>query len=572
MVSIYWFRKALRIHDNEGLLKAAKNGSAVLPLFILDPYFVKHALVGRNRWIFLQESLLDLDRQLRALGSRLYVIRGNPHDTFTRLFESEQFHSLYFEVDTEPYAVERDADIEKLAQQNNVSVHRNVGHTLFDTKQVVEMNKGKAPLTYKLFTDIVSRIEVGKCADAIQSLTNLSDEVASKALSQISDIDRQNDFMPPSLSELIGGELSDEEKVRRHKGGEQEALYRLQQFLAQVDKVASFEKPKTSPAAFQPASTTVLSPYLKFGCLSSRKFYHDLMAVCKQHKNYTKPPVSLLGQLFWREFFYTASSVTPSFHKMMGNPVCLQIPWKYRPDQPVDMNEKQLFEAWRDAETGYPWIDAIMTQLRDEGWIHHLARHSVACFLTRGDLYVSWERGVEVFEELLLDADYALNAGNWMWLSASTFFYQYFRIYNPITFGQQYDKEGAYIKRYLPVLKNVPQNYIYQPWKMPKETQKKAGCIIGVDYPRPIVDHDIVRKENIDKMKQAYALHIMGDQKDVTLLGGSKDEHSNDFETTTDQIASSSVSGQKRSNQSQSSTSGSKGKKQKKLTDMISKK
>ena len=106
---------------------------------------------------------------------------------------------------------------------------------------------------------------------------------------------------------------------------------------------------------------------------------------------------------------------------MVGNPVCLQIDWycKSGPTDPDNEDATRFLKAWTNGQTGFPWIDAIMNQLRTEGWIHHLARHSVACFLTRGDLWVSWERGQEVFEELLLDADWSLNAGNWMWLSGN---------------------------------------------------------------------------------------------------------------------------------------------------------
>jgi cryptochrome len=129
--------------------------------------------------------------------------------------------------------------------------------------------------------------------------------------------------------------------------------------------------------------------------------------------------VSLYGQLLWREFFYCASVSIPNFGSMEGNPNCRQIDW--------DTNEEHL-RAWELGRTGYPWIDAIMNQLRREGWMHHLARHSVACFLTRGDLYLSWEAGADIFSKYLLDADWAINAGNWQWLSASAFFSQYFRV------------------------------------------------------------------------------------------------------------------------------------------------
>lgn len=108
----------------------------------------------------------------------------------------------------------------------------------------------------------------------------------------------------------------------------------------------------------------------------------------------------------------------------------------------------------------YPFIDAVMTQLRTEGWIHHLARHAVACFLTRGDLWQHWEAGAAVFDELLLDADWSLNSANWMWLSASAFFHQYFRVYSPIAFGKKTDPEGLYIKKYLPVLRKVTRTCV----------------------------------------------------------------------------------------------------------------
>ena len=161
--------------------------------------------------------------------------------------------------------------------------------------------------------------------------------------------------------------------------------------------IASFEKPNTSPNSLEP-STTVLSPYFKFGNISARVFYFKLKEVYRKRPKHSSPPVSLEGQLLWREFFYFTGAFTENFDKMVGNPICRQIDW--------DKNE-EFFQAWRNARTGYPFIDAIMTQLRTEGWIHHLARHAVACFLTRGDLYQSWEKGVEVFEEWLLDADWS---------------------------------------------------------------------------------------------------------------------------------------------------------------------
>lgn len=226
------------------------------------------------------------------------------------------------------------------------------------------------------------------------------------------------------------------------------------------------------------------------------------MSIQREIPKHSQPPTSLLGQLLWREFYYTVAFGTPNYGQMKGNRLCLRVPWRSPSD---DSLAAEHLAAWTEGRTGFPWIDAIMIQLRTEGWIHHLARHSVACFLTRGDLYLHWEEGVQVFEELLLDADWSLNVGNWLWLSASAFFTQYFRVYSPVAFGQKYDKRGDFIRKYLPVLQQMPDRFIYEPWKAPLEVQVKAKCIIGKDYPEPIVDHDQARVDCLDRMKKAYA-------------------------------------------------------------------
>ena len=315
-------------------------------------------------------------------------------------------------------------------------------------------------------------------------------------------------------------------------------MKRLKSSLRDESWVAAFEKPKTSPNSLEP-STTVLSPYLKFGCLSSRLFYKQLNDILKRQTKHSKPPVSLMGQLMWREFYYTAAASEPNFDRMMGNTFCLQIPWQ--------CNDHYL-EAWTYGRTGYPFIDAIMRQLRQEGWIHHLARHAVACFLTRGDLWVSWEEGQKVFEELLLDQDWALNAGNWMWLSASAFFHQYFRVYSPVAFGKKTDPTGSYIRKYVPELAKYPAGSIYEPWKVSLSEQRKYRCVLGTDYPHRIVDHDVVHKENIKRMTAAYKVN-----REVKTGKQEDDENSEEMvgkrKAKTSSASTSSASGAKRKKQ-----------------------
>ncbi|KAM6370685.1 cryptochrome-2-like isoform 3-T3 [Pluvialis apricaria] len=481
--SIHWFRKGLRLHDNPALLAAATDCCRLHPLFILDPSSNR---AGANAQRFLLDALRDLDGSLREMGSRLFVVRGCPEEVFPRLFRAWGTTRLTFEVDTEPPTRQRDAAVAELAARHGVEVIQKVSHTLYDTERVLALNDGKAPLTYKHLQSLLASL--GPPEKPAPALT----QEHLQGCRNPCQVSHDTDYGVPTLEEL--GQDPAEVGPHLYPGGETAALARLDTHMERTTWVRTFKKPETEPTSLSP-STTVLSPYLKFGCLSVRTFWWRLDQVY-QGREHSQPPVSLHGQLLWREFFYTAGASIPNFDRMVGNPVCLQVDWDDNP---------QHLRAWREGQTGYPFIDAIMTQLRSEGWIHHLARHAVACFLTRGDLWVSWEEGLKVFEELLLDADWSLNAGNWLWLSGSAFFHRYFRIYSPIAFGKKTDRDGAYIRKYLPVLKDFPAKYIYEPWKAPRAVQEQAGCLVGTHYPQPIVEHRAVSEKNLGHMKAACA-------------------------------------------------------------------
>lgn len=423
---------------------------------------------------------------------RLYVVRGSPKDIFPKLFKDWNVVLLTFETDIEPYSQDRDSHIVKLANQHQVEISQECSHTIFNPELIIKKNAGAAPLTYQKFLSVASGCTVPSPVDVPKKIPN-----SCKPEQDKNEVKNPQCYDPPSLDELKVNPSHLE--ASKFPGGETEAFRRMEMNLKKSKWICDFEKPNTSPNSLNP-STTVLSPYLKFGCLSSRLFYQRILAIYKGNKH-SKPPTSLEGQLMWREFYYTVAAATPNFDKMVGNRICAQIPWQ---------TNKIYLDAWTNGQTGYPFIDAIMRQLRQEGWIHHLARHAVACFLTRGDLWCHWEEGQKVFEELLLDADWALNAGNWMWLSASAFFHQYFRVYSPVAFGKKTDPNGLFIKKYVPELANYPSNIIYEPWKASMENQKKYRCIIGKDYPNRIVDHDVVMKENLAKMKAAYAAKNSG--------------------------------------------------------------
>ncbi|KAL5575657.1 hypothetical protein UlMin_017356 [Ulmus minor] len=502
--SLMWFRKGLRIHDNPALQYASRSSDVLYPVFVIDPHYMKpdpnsfshgSSRAGLNRIRFLLESLVDLDSNLKKLGSRLLVLKGDPGEVLIRCLKQWDVKRLCFEYDTEPYYQAMDAKVKEFATAAGIEVFSPVSHTLFNPADIIQKNGGKPPLTYQSFLKLA-----GQPSWASSPLTT-----TLSSLPPVGDFGNFEICDVPTVQELGYADIAQDEltpfrgdELTPFRGGESEALKRLRESISNKEWVANFEKPKGDPSAFLKPATTVLSPYLKFGCLSSRYFYQCLQDVYKKVKKHTSPPVSLVGQLLWRDFFYTVAFGTPNFDRMKGNRICKQIPWN---------ENEELLVAWREARTGYPWIDAIMVQLHKWGWMHHLARHCVACFLTRGDLFVHWEKGRDIFERLLIDSDWAINNGNWLWLSCSSFFYQYNRIYSPISFGKKYDPNGNYIRHFLPVLKDMPKEYIYEPWTAPLSIQKKAKCIIGKDYPKPVVSHDSASKECKSRMGEAYALN-----------------------------------------------------------------
>ena len=389
----------------------------------------------------------------------------------------------------------------------DLTVHTHDTHSLVPFDDYLKKSNNALPASYGAFCKIFAKLDV----------------VAPRLSPQTLPPHPQNIPPPPLLPTLaeLPNILPTGGTDTHFPGGENAALSRLSsQVSNNIAWTATFEKPKTSPNTLAP-STTALSPYVTHGCLSARTFYAAVLAAQSAHTgSVSQPPVSLVGQLLWRDYNTLFGHVVGmKFAEMEGNDYCRQIPW--------GADEVSL-ALWKEGNTGYPFIDAIMRQLKAEGWIHHLARHAVACFLTRGDLWISWESGAAVFEERLIDADWSINAFNWQWLSCSAHFYQYFRCYSPVAFGKKTDPNGDYIRKWCPELKNVSKKHIYEPWNMSKEEQKAAKCVIGKDYVERIErikDHTKVSKSNMEKMSVAYKIHNVAGvkrKKEQAAGGGGK--------------------------------------------------
>ncbi|KAM4701117.1 cryptochrome-1-like [Discoglossus pictus] len=481
--TIHIFRKGLRLHDNPTLVAALESSNVVYPVYILDKTFMSsHMNIGENRWNFIIQSIENLHYNLQQLNSCLLVIQGDYQQILREHVQKWNITQVTFDFEIEPFYQEMDDNIRAMGLELGFQVVSHVAHTLYDVRRIVALNSGSPPLTYKIFLHILSIL--GDPDKPAREIT-VEDFLKCKSPTDLTVEDRYRVPLPENL-----GIIRKSENI--WIGGETQGLGRLEKHLEKQGWISKSNKTQKRSNYLLP-TTAGLSPYFSVGCLSVRVFFYRLSKIYARSKDHCLPPVSLQGQLLWREFFYTVASSTSNFTQMVGNPICLQIDW---------YKDTEKLKKWKEAQTGFPWIDAVMTQLREEGWIHHLARQSVACFLTRGDLWISWEDGMKVFEEFLLDADYSINAGNWMWLSASAFHHHYTRIFCPVQFGKRTNPDGNYIRKYVPLLKNFPTLYIHEPWTAPEEIQKQAGCIIGKDYPLPMVDHKAASEHNLQLMNQ----------------------------------------------------------------------
>jgi deoxyribodipyrimidine photo-lyase len=201
-----------------------------------------------------------------------------------------------------------------------------------------------------------------------------------------------------------------------------------------------------------------------------------------------------LNELIWREFYFHILHFFPHVRGQSFRSALRQIDW---------LNDEAVFAAWRAGRTGYPAVDAAMRQLATSGWMHNRARMVVASFLVK-DLLIDWRWGERWFMQHLVDGDPAANNGGWQWTAGTgTDAAPYFRIFNPISQSQKHDPDGVYIRRWVPELQQVPPKFVHEPWRMPDEVQRDSGCVIGQDYPAPIIDHARARKRALAAYRAA---------------------------------------------------------------------
>ncbi|MBM3667800.1 MAG: deoxyribodipyrimidine photo-lyase [Actinobacteria bacterium] len=462
MGAMVWFRRDLRVRDNPALREALAEGRRVVPTFCLDDRLLRGRHASGPRTQFLLESLAELDAALRERGGRLFMRWGRPERELVSLAREAGCERVHFAYDVSPFARRRGELVARALERAGVEPVAHEGVNAVDVR-AIETKEGRPYAVFSPFHRNWLGVERRPLLRAPRAVP-VPDGLDPGRLPELGDLGLRHEVAEPA------------------PGGERAARARLDAFLG--DDVADYADNHDALGADR---TSRLSPYLHLGCVSPRQIEERLGPGAG--------PQAFRRQLCWRDFHH---------HVLFHNPGNARSEYQRRYRGMRWSRSGWAFDAWAEGRTGYPLVDAGMRQLRREGWMHNRARMVVGSFLTK-HLGIDWRRGERHFMRLLLDGDEANNNGNWQWIaSVGTDPAPYHRrIYNPKLQMERFDPDGRYVRRYVPELASVPDEHLREPWLMPPEVQAEASCVIGRDYPEPIVDHREAREEAIARYREA---------------------------------------------------------------------
>ena len=455
--AIWWIRRDLRLNHNPALQAALQTGLPVIPLFILDPVLLSNP--PSNRQNFLISALKSLDQSLQISGMRLIIRQGKPLQVLQKLVAENETAAIFAEEDYSPYAISRDAGIQKKLPLKLITglVLRHPEHT--------HKNDGSPYSTFTHFKN------------------------AWKALPQPAkpvQYDLRFPDFPTSIESLPFPDFSEN---KYFPASEMEAQDRLNDFIA--TSIAGYQDGRNR---LDQNGTSRLSPYLRFGLISIQQVYAAARSASQDAADdQSREGVETwINELIWREFYINILYHFPFVLKTAYYANKRNIAWRNVPEE---------LAAWKSGLTGYPVVDACMRQLSGTGWMHNRGRMIAASFLVK-DLLINWQEGEKWFMKHLVDGDPAANNGGWQWTAGvGTDAAPYFRIFNPILQSQKFDPQGNFIRTWVPELANVPEKFIHTPWLMPPDLQSNCHCVIGKDYPEPIVDHQQAKKRTLAAFK-----------------------------------------------------------------------
>jgi deoxyribodipyrimidine photo-lyase len=453
-VALLWLRRDLRLHDHPALAATLGSAARVVPVFVLDPRLLDGPRSSANRTWFLLESLRELAGELAARGAPLIVRSGRPEDVIPALAAEAGASEVFATRDVSPFARARDREVGEALAVAGRRLHLERGLLVAEPEEVHTAD-GR-PLT--VFTPFsrrwaaVQRRAPLPAPGAIPSLP--AGSVASEGLPASP--------VPTADVALLP------------RPGEAAARERLARWIA----AAALPAYADGRNRLDVEGTSRLSADLKMGTLSPL----EVLLAAEGPGDGRRVFVS---ELCWREFYAHVLWHFPHVVRGAYRPAYDAVPWAA---------DSSGLAAWREGRTGYPVVDAAMRQLAASGWMHNRARMIAASFLAK-DLLVDWRRGESHFMTHLVDGDVASNNGGWQWTAGTgTDAAPYFRVFNPVSQGRRFDPDGVYVRRWVPELAGIPDAYVHEPWTAPAEVQAAAGCVIGCDYPAPIVDHAFARE------------------------------------------------------------------------------
>jgi deoxyribodipyrimidine photo-lyase len=465
---LVWFRDDLRLTDNPALRAAAKSGDPLVCLYVLDEKSPGLRPFGAaSRW-WLAQSLHALEADLKKRGAQLVLRRGAAATVVPKIAQDIGAKAVHFNRRFERAGIAADEAVTTKLKDLGIGGTSHSPNLLAEPKAIAT-NDGKPMRVFTPFWRKLRALDPGHEPIPAPKTLKAGPKIVSDDLASWS--------LEPTKPDWAGG-LRD-----AWTPGEHGARERLHDFLGQMKH---YTEERDRP---DKASTSRLSPHLRFGELSINEVFHAARFAADEGRAPLRDVEKFQAELAWREFsshllFHFPDLATTNLQSRFDH-----FPWR---------KDKVALRAWQKGQTGYPIVDAGMRQLWTTGWMHNRVRMIVASFLVK-HLLIDWRDGEAWFWDTLVDADPANNPASWQWVAGSgADAAPYFRIFNPTLQGTKFDPNASYVREWVPELAKLPDDVIHTPWLADTSELKKAGVVLGKTYREPIVDHAMARKRALE--------------------------------------------------------------------------